>query len=377
MRISSRRFPRRARPLAAMMRPGTILGCACLCTISTLIGCQTVSRDPALAKQNAATHQDAKADAGVARTEFRRDVTPDQQFNVHLELGRVYESQQEFTAALGEYQKALEACERRGFGTGMKGIGTKQALAHRRIGGVLDRLGRFAQSEDHYRLALKASPDDSKVWNDAGYSYYLQRRWADAERNLKTAAKLAPDDVRIQTNLGLTLAAMDKTDEALLALSKAGGTAIAHANLGYLLAAMGKKEEAKAHYRTAIELQPNLAPARQALTALDTDALKAEQVASTVPLPTRTPTPTSTATVLPASASATTTPIPLPNRPATPTSVPVSASTSRTITYPSAAVTSSIPQPKRVADPSVRRTTGPRATPLSVSPLPPLATTPR
>ena len=43
-------------------------------------------------------------------------------------------------------------------------------------------LGRFAQAETHYQKALKLSPKDPKIWNDAGYSYYLQGRWADAER---------------------------------------------------------------------------------------------------------------------------------------------------------------------------------------------------
>ena len=75
------------------------------------------------------------------------------------------------------------------------------------MGGALDRLGRFAQAEVHYKKALKLSPKDAKIWNDAGYSYYLQGRWADAERALRTAAKLAPDDERIRINLGLTLAA--------------------------------------------------------------------------------------------------------------------------------------------------------------------------
>ena len=67
----------------------------------------------------------------------------------------------------------------------------------------------------HYQKALKLSPKDPKVWNDVGYSYYLQGRWPDAERALKTAAKLAPDDERIRINLGLTLAAAGKTTEAL------------------------------------------------------------------------------------------------------------------------------------------------------------------
>ena len=137
------------------------------------------------------------------------------------------------------------------------------------MAGALDRLGRFGQAEAHYRSALDLSPDDPKVWNDAGYSYYLQHRLADAERSLKTAAKFDPNNPRIQTNLGLALAAAGKTDEALAALSKAGGPAAGNANLAYLLASLGKTDEARKHYQTALRLQPQLAPAREALARLD------------------------------------------------------------------------------------------------------------
>ena len=137
------------------------------------------------------------------------------------------------------------------------------------MAGALDRLGRFGQAEAHYRSALELSPNDPKVWNDAGYSYYLQGRQADAERSLKTAAKLDPDNPRIQTNLGLALAAAGKTDEALAALSKAGGPAAGNANLAYLLASLGKTDEARKHYQAALKLQPQLAPAREALARLD------------------------------------------------------------------------------------------------------------
>ena len=121
-----------------------------------------------------------------------------------------------------------------------------------------DRLGRFAQAETHYQKALKLSPKDPKIWNDAGYSYYLQGRWADAERALNTAVRLAPEDERIRTNLGLTLAAQGRTQEALPLLSRANGEAIGHANLGYLLAATGQLDLARQQYETALALRPDL-----------------------------------------------------------------------------------------------------------------------
>ena len=134
---------------------------------------------------------------------------------------------------------------------------------------LLDRLGRFAQAEVHYQKALKAAPKDAKVWNDAGYSYYLQSRWSDAERALRTAAKLAPDDERVRINLGLALAAAGKTDEAFPLLSQSTSNAAGHANLGYLLAATGQYDLARRQYETALALRPDMDLARRALARLD------------------------------------------------------------------------------------------------------------
>jgi Flp pilus assembly protein TadD len=212
---------------------------------------------------------------------FRNTVTRDQRIHVHIDFGRVFEIQGNFEAALLEYQQALAACERKGFG---RGSSADEALAHRRIGNALDRLGRFKQAEVHYRKAVKLTPKDPKVWNDAAYSYYLQGRWAEAERTFKTALKLTPDDVRLQTNLGLVLAAAGRTKEALPLLSKYSGDAVGHANLGYMLAATGQVELAKQQYLQALALRPNLEIARRALTQLERSQKPSDELAQ-VPLP--------------------------------------------------------------------------------------------
>ncbi len=232
-------------------------------------GCQTTTT-PEETKKTFDVSAASKSEEMVVKTDFRRTADTNQKFNVHLELGRAYESEGNFDAAVNEYQKSIDACKRGGpFAGGIKIPKEQEAESHRRMAGALDRLGRFVQAEAHYRSALELSPNDPKVWNDSGYSYYLQARHADAERNLKTAAKLDPNNPRVQTNLGLAMAAAGKTDEALAALSKAGGPAAGNANLAYLLASLGKTEEARKHYHAALRLQPEMAPAREALARLD------------------------------------------------------------------------------------------------------------
>lgn len=243
---------------------------ACVPAIG-LAGCHQASRraEPVAPVVDRADAK--KSSDGVIRTDFTPEVGPAQQAKVYLGLGRAHESQGRFEAAAAEYQRAIDVAKRHGgrFGDSKRPGSSQQALAHRRLGAALDRLGRFAEAEVHYRSALRLSPDDPNIWNDAGYSEYLQGHWDQAERKLKTAAKLGPNDPRIHTNLGLALAAAGKTEPALEALTKAGGPAVAHVNLGYLLSSLGKTDEARTHYALALELQPQLGIARTALASLD------------------------------------------------------------------------------------------------------------
>jgi Flp pilus assembly protein TadD len=186
---------------------------------------------------------------------------------VHLDFGRVFETQGNVDAAILEYRDALNVVQSRRRGPFRP---EDEALAHRRMGGALDRLGRFADAEAHYATAQKLSPKDAKIWNDAGYNFYLQGRWSESERALRMAAKLAPDDQRIRVNLGLTLAAAGKSDEAFGLLSQSSGDAVGHANLGYLLAARGQVDLARRQYETALGLRPDFDLARRALAKLDT-----------------------------------------------------------------------------------------------------------
>jgi Flp pilus assembly protein TadD len=200
------------------------------------------------------------------KTQFQEKATDRQRFQVHIDFGKVFETQGNLDAAILEYQDALAVVQSKRRGTLHA---ADEALAHRRIGGAMDRQGRFAQAETHYKKALKLSPKDPKIWNDAGYSYYLQGRWDDAARTLKTAARMSPDDDRIRTNLGLTLAAAGRTDEALPLLSQSNGDAVGHANLGYMLAASGQVDLARRQYEMALTLRPDLQLARRALARLD------------------------------------------------------------------------------------------------------------
>ena len=214
----------------------------------------------------APTAVDAEPDAVGENTTFHQTATDRQRFQVHLDFGRVFETQGNFDRGDPGVPGCLDG---RRDQAAREFQADDRALAHRRMAAALDRLGRFPQAEDHYKKAMKLGPKDPKIWNDAGYSYYLQGRWGEAERALRTALKLAPDDARVRTNLGLTLAAAGRSQEALPLLSRSDGDAIGHANLGYLLAATGQFDLARREYQKALAMRPDLELPRRALAQLD------------------------------------------------------------------------------------------------------------
>jgi Flp pilus assembly protein TadD len=255
---------------------GSIKRLTWLATASVLLsGCVAMPTQPAPPAVSAtSTSSNEPSETSTAdlasrtgpKTDFQKSATERQRFQVHIDFGRIFETQGNFDAAVLEYQDALTVVQAKKQGQ-LKAV--DEALAHRRMGGALDQLGRFAQAEVHYKKALKLSPKDPKIWNDAGYSFYLQGRWAEAEGALKTAARFAPEDERIRVNLGLTLAAAGRTEEALSLLSRTNGDAIGHMNLGYSLAATGQLDLARRQYETALALRPDLDLARRALAQLD------------------------------------------------------------------------------------------------------------
>ena len=248
----------------------------------------------ATSQENSETSTGDLASRTGPKTDFHKTATERQRFQVHVDFGRVFEAQGNFEAAVLEYQSALAVAEARGLGQ-LKPV--DEALAHRRMGGALDQLGRFAQAEVHYKKALKLSPKDPRIWNDAGYSFYLQGKWTEAEGALKTAARFAPEDDRIRTNLGLTLAAAGRTKDALPLLSHTSGDAIGHMNLGYSLAATGQLDLARHQYEIALAMRPDLELAHRALAQLDrqqgstphsgTGTLRAQQTSRTTGAPCR------------------------------------------------------------------------------------------
>lgn len=247
-----------------------------------LTGCRTVNSkslamvqkpDGASRTSSEKNRVAAKVDPGLVRTGFTTGLTSEQRINTHFDLARALEAQGNFDGAITEYQKVIEAFDAAGK---LRLDARSRAEIHRHVGIAFDRLGKFDQAREHYRNAQKLAPKNANVWNDAGYSAYLQGHWSEAESALRKAVDLDPSNPRILTNYGLALAAVGKTDAALEALTKAGGPAAAHANLAYVLAASGQFPAARKHYAAALGIQPDLEAARDGLKQIEVRLARSE-----------------------------------------------------------------------------------------------------
>jgi tetratricopeptide (TPR) repeat protein len=111
--------------------------------------------------------------------------------------------------------------------------------AYAGLGHVFLLMGRYAEAEYPYRQALKMQPKDANLYNGLGNAAYRQGHYPQSIENFEEALKYATDDkYKIHANLANALSDSHHIDEAIQ------------------------------HFATAIELNPNYAPAYNGLSTM-------------------------------------------------------------------------------------------------------------
>ena len=243
------RAPRIGRALAA----GALLG---------LVGCHQVP-----SRLDRASIRSWRQDPGASGG----NVTPAQEADVQISLGRVAERQGDVEQAMAAYKAALSRDSRR-------------ADAYLRLAILNDQQGKFRESAELYRKALALRPGDAEIFCDMGYSFYLQRRWAEADANLKQAIALNPDLQRAHNNLALLLMRDNRREEALAEFRKGGSSpSQAHMNLAFALTMDQRWESAREEYERALALDPASPLAKERLGQLKALIAKREKPREATP----------------------------------------------------------------------------------------------
>ncbi len=226
------------------MRLNKRIGWAGVAALGLLGGCQNFGNRP---KEHASS---TLLDSGP-----QPRLSKQQTADVHVSLGRSYESQGRFDEARSAYLDALKK-------------DPKRADAELRLAILDDRKGDEAGSDRHFARALKLKPKDPEILCDQGYSLYLRRRWADAETSLKRALAVDHSHPRSHSNLALVLARQGDSPGALAEFARAGcDPSDARANLGLVLALEGRFEESKREYALALAAKPASDRAKEGLKA--------------------------------------------------------------------------------------------------------------
>jgi len=140
--------------------------------------------------------------------------------------------------------------------------------------------GRLDQARECYRKILQAEPDHPDARHLSGMLAYREGDYETAVCEINRGLAVRPTNSLYLTNLGNSLRALGRLDEARQAFERAiknqPGYADAHNNLGTVLFAQGKFAEARRCYQTALSHKPeypdayiNLGSVHQALSEFD------------------------------------------------------------------------------------------------------------
>jgi tetratricopeptide (TPR) repeat protein len=136
---------------------------------------------------------DLEAAAIAAREGLKRSPPAGLSARANLLLGRVSERLQDFSQALGYYEKAVE-------------LDANLLPAHTRLGSILARKENFVGAVHAYNEALKLHPTYQAAQRAKASALMYAEQYADAKLALETGLRISPNDPFLMRTLALLLA---------------------------------------------------------------------------------------------------------------------------------------------------------------------------
>ncbi len=131
------------------------------------------------------------------------------------------------------------------------------------LGAALKQMDQSADALMPMQKAAVLLPNDAEVYSNLGNTLTALGRLDEAEACYRQALQIKPGFAEAYSNLGNTLNALGRLDEAEVncrqALQLKPDYAEAHSNLGDTLNALGRLDEAEACYRQALQIKPDYA----------------------------------------------------------------------------------------------------------------------
>lgn len=217
-------------------------------------GCSKDKSDSAFKPVNSGDAAMLNSERGT----FETSEDPPIQANTHLAAGQLAESQEDYAGAIRQYEQALKTQP-------------DMPAVYYRLGVLYSRLKQFPKAIDSWKTYIEQTNDSASGYSNLAFCYELAGNPNDAEQTYLKGIARDPQNQPCRVNYGLMLARQGKLNEATLQLQAVLPPADVMYNLGSVYEQKGRKEEAKAYYRKALELNPQLGDARTRLTALDSE----------------------------------------------------------------------------------------------------------
>lgn len=133
-------------------------------------------------------------------------------------------------------------------------------------------LGDYDRAILTYHKALKVFPKEPSLWYALGMCQARHKDWESALTNLAKATELDPENRTYGSTLAFSLARAGRLPESVACFKKYVGEAKAHYNVARMLHHLKRDDDSKQHLRKALEVDPNLEPAKELLARLETPA---------------------------------------------------------------------------------------------------------
>ena len=183
-----------------------------------------------------------------------------------LSLARLHERQGDTESARKIYETVLKSH-------------SDQPIAHHRLGVLAAKAGKVENALTHLNAARESGDATAELLNDIGYAMYLQGDAAGAEKLLRESLTADSTYKPALNNLGIVLGSQGKDQQSLAVFQEAGSSAQALNNLAFVQSQRGDVDLARQNYLKALDFDPKLKPAAQALVEMQTHRKTLDRVA--------------------------------------------------------------------------------------------------
>ncbi|MDB5341583.1 MAG: Tetratricopeptide 2 repeat protein, partial [Planctomycetaceae bacterium] len=137
-----------------------------------------------------------------------------------------------------------------------------------RLGIVHAKQSNYEAAKRYFSEAHLLRPSDPEILNDLGYTCFLSNDMAKAEAALEDAIKIDPRNHRATNNLALVVGTQGRLDESYRLFRLVNKEAEAHSNVAYLYAQRGEGKQALEHYSQALNIDPQMKNAGNAMVEI-------------------------------------------------------------------------------------------------------------